>query len=191
MALSPRNSPCTRAEAEPTRIPPSAPEATQCRSSTPAAWWLCTVTGDTDGGDVIRPALAALPDELCHLIADAIGDGDLDAALSYYEPDAVQATDTEAPAIGLGAIRQVLAGAVEAKLAYDVQVQRSLVIGEIALLAGRWSMRGTDQSGVPRAVFGTVSSIARRRPDRSWRVMAETLIRDTGPAPGVAGERRP
>jgi ketosteroid isomerase-like protein len=147
------------------------------------------MTADAGSSDIIRPALAVLPEELCHLIADAIGDGDLDAALTYYEPGAILAANAAAPAVGLDAIRQVLAGAVEAKLAYEVHVQRSLIVGEIALLAGRWSMRGTGRDGMPSAESGVVSSMARRGPDRAWRVVAENLTLDAAPAVAVTDSR--
>jgi ketosteroid isomerase-like protein len=147
------------------------------------------MTADGANGDIIRPPLAVLPEELCHLIADAIGDGDLDAALAYYEPGATLAVHAAPPAVGVDAIRQVLARAVEAKLAYQVHVQRSLIVGEIALLVGRWSMRGTDRDGTPSAESGMVSSIARRGPDRSWRVAAESLTRDTAPAEELSDSR--
>lgn len=139
------------------------------------------MTADT-GGDLIQPASAAGPEELCDLIADAISDGDLDAALSYYEPAAIVAVGTAAPAVGRAAIRQMLGCAVEAKLAYEVHVQRSLITHdfaqEIALLTGRWSTRGTSPEGDQLARAGTVSSIARRGPHGAWRVAAEILIPD-------------
>ena len=106
----------------------------------------------------------------------------VDAALTYYEPDAVLADHGAAPAVGLDAIRQVLARAVEAKLAYEVQVQRSLIVGEIALLAGRWSMRGAGSDGTSGAGSGLMSSMARRGPDGAWRVVAENLTVEAAPA---------
>ena len=132
----------------------------------------------TPRDDIIAPPLAMRPEELCRLIADAVGDGDLDAALTYYEPDAVTALDAGAPQTGLDAIRQTLVYAVDAKSAYGVELRTILITGEIALLGGRWSMHGSGPDGTPTAVSGTMWSVARLGSDGAWRVAAENLTRD-------------
>ncbi|TWP33207.1 YybH family protein [Leekyejoonella antrihumi] len=136
------------------------------------------VTADAGTGDIIQPTPATRSEDLGDLIADAISDGDLQAALSYYEPAAILAVGGAAPAVGLDAIRRILTRAVEAKTAYEVHPQRSLIIGEIALLAGRWSRYGARPDGTPTAEAGSVSCIARRGPDRAWRVAAQNLTPD-------------
>ncbi|MBO0777117.1 MAG: nuclear transport factor 2 family protein [Actinobacteria bacterium] len=132
--------------------------------------------------DAIEPPLAATPGQLCRLIADALGDGDLAAALSYYEPDAVHAGLGRRPAAGRGEVEQALARVVNARLAIEIQVQRVLSTGSTALIRATWMTQGAGPDGAPYRRSGTVRSISRLSPDGGWRVAVEEL--DSKPSPG-------
>jgi ketosteroid isomerase-like protein len=128
--------------------------------------------------DPIRPPLAVRPDELCRLIADALGDGDLEAALTYYEERAVIENAGAPRQVGLVAIREGFARVVDAKLAFGIEMVEQLVGEDLAQMTGVWSMRGRDASGAPVESTGTFRSTARRQPDGGWRMALERLSTD-------------
>jgi ketosteroid isomerase-like protein len=127
------------------------------------------------GQDPICPPAAGRPEQLCRLVADALGDGDLDAACSYYEPDALVRGPDAAPARGRAQIARNLAAAINSKLAFEIRVHRVLPADSIALMAGTWTARGTDAAGGAVQRAGTVCSVARRGADGAWRVLIEDL----------------
>jgi ketosteroid isomerase-like protein len=128
--------------------------------------------------DPIRPPLAVRPDELCHLIADALGDGDLEAALTYYEETAIMENAGTPRQVGIAAIRGGFARVIEAKLAFEIEMVEQLVGDDLAQMNGLWSMRGRDASGSPVASTGTFRSTARRQRDGGWRMALERLTTD-------------
>ena len=125
--------------------------------------------------DIIGPALAMRPEQLCDLVAAAVGDGDLDAAVSYYEPDALVAVTSAPHATGLAAITRMLSRSIDAKLAYSVTIEECLVTGRLALMVGRWHTDGLGSEGNRETASGTLTSIARRGTDGGWRVVVESL----------------
>lgn len=128
-----------------------------------------------EGDEPIGPPLAADPKQLARLIADALGDGDLAAALSYYEPAAVVALPGHPPATGRVRVERAVARLVDARLAIELDVARVLGVDEIALVRADWVARGVDPAGVPFVLAGTVVSVARRGSDSGWRVAAEEI----------------
>lgn len=148
------------------------PRTTPCDSSR-GAWHAGRVP------DPIRPPLAFQPDELCHLIADALGDGDLEAALTYYEDFAVIENTGGHLQVGLVAIREGFTRVVDAKLAFGIEMREQLVGEDLAQMSGVWSMRGRDASGAPVESTGTFRSTARRQREGGWRMALERLTTDS------------
>ena len=114
--------------------------------------------------DAIRPPRALRPDEVCRLIYDALSDGDLDAALTHYEVDAVIELPRGHVVRGHDEIRRLLSRAVEAKLLYDVMIYENVAVFDLALVHGEWMRRGTDREGRPILLRGTQRSVMRRGP---------------------------
>ena len=124
--------------------------------------------------DAIRPPRASRPDEVCRLIYDALSDGDLDAALTHYEVDAIIELPRRQAVRGHEEIRRLLSRAVEAKLLYEVTIDENVGVPDLALVHGEWSRQGTEQG---RAILlqGTQRSVMRRWADSYWRVAIETI----------------
>ena len=127
--------------------------------------------------DPIRPSLAARPDELCGLIADALGDGDLEAALSYYEDGIVQEIAGRRQ-VGITAVREALALVIDARLAFRIQVVEQLTGADLAMMGGWWSLSGNQADGTPQTSRGTFRSVARLQVTGGWRLAIEHLTID-------------
>jgi ketosteroid isomerase-like protein len=136
--------------------------------------------------DAISPPRATRAAEACRLIADALSDGDLDAALVHYEPDAVVELADGTTLRGHDAIRHMLAASAEAKLLFGMSVEQALVGADLALVLGRWTRRGTDGDGRPVTATGTNCSVVRLDANGYWRVAVEFIRAATSQAPGRA-----
>jgi ketosteroid isomerase-like protein len=119
--------------------------------------------------DPVRPPVATAPGDVCVLVADAISDGDLEAALAQFEPGAVAAA---LPGTAVADdLREVLAAAIAARRHYTVAVEHALVAGELALLVAEWHTVGTD--GDASGARSSVSTIVRRGADGAWRILCQ------------------
>ncbi len=128
------------------------------------------------GSDPIMPPVARRPEQVCALLADAISDGDLDAALMHYEPGAVISPSPGVVVSGMDAIRRQLAPAVAARQHYTVTPRQVLAAADgIALVTGEWCSFGVDAEGRATSSTGEFSTVVRLGADLSWRVAAESI----------------
>ena len=70
----------------------------------------------TEAPDLIEPPAAHEPAEVLLLACAALTDGDLEAAVALYEPDAALSWGQDHTAAGQAAIRRVLAGVMDMRL---------------------------------------------------------------------------
>ena len=112
---------------------------------------------------------AALPDALAARLAA----GDLDGALALYEPGATFAPQPGAQVSGLAAIREALAQFIALRPSMTGAVEKVLEAGDVALVANRWSLRGTAPDGAPLELGGVSADVMRRQPDGTWRILVD------------------
>jgi ketosteroid isomerase-like protein len=94
---------------------------------------------------------AKRPEEICHLFQHAMAEGDLDAVLSVYDPEAVF----------LNQSRDVTKGrAMRAR--FDFTIKQVIEAGDIALMHTEWTVSGPQ----PMQVYAI--EVARRQPDGAW-----------------------
>ena len=114
------------------------------------------------------------PTETIQAFTRALTEGDVDAALSFYEPDAVFQAQPDAPALsGAPAIREALEGfaALEPSMTNDVVKVHEA--GDIALLVVDWQLRGTSPDGQPVEMGGTSADVLRRRDGGGWGILVD------------------
>lgn len=113
---------------------------------------------------------AHTPEELHRNWAHAFACGDVEAALSYYEPDAILMAQPGQLVEGRQAIRQALEGFLAGRPRFDFAFQRSVETGDLALLYSTWRLSGVGPDGSPFEFAGQTSDVARRQPDGTWLV---------------------
>ncbi|HEX9757349.1 MAG TPA: DUF4440 domain-containing protein [Nitrospiria bacterium] len=101
---------------------------------------------------------------------NAMNQGDLETALSMYEPGASLVVKPGVVATGTLALREALAGFVALKPILTSEAQQVVEAGDVALYCAQWSLRGTDPIGNPVQMSGRSSDILRRQPDRNWLI---------------------
>ena len=138
----------------------------------------------TEALDLIEPPVARGPAEVLLLACAALTDGDLEAAVALYEPDATLAWGQDHSAAGHPAIRQVLAGVMDMRLPLRARAVQVLRAGPLALVTGERTLTGTGLDGVAVTLTGPTALIARCQPDGTWRTAADRWQ----PFPGPGGD---
>jgi len=111
--------------------------------------------------------LAASPTDLVGELAQAITNGDVDAALALWEPDAcIVGPDGSALARGSDALVGVLRAMIEHGTRFEADVLDVYTAGDLALVRG--ALRLTAPDGSTQHSRSLV--IHRRRADGSWRI---------------------
>jgi ketosteroid isomerase-like protein len=137
----------------------------------------------TEAPDLIGPPAAREPADVLLLACAALTDGDLEAAVALYEPDAALSWGQDHIAAGHAAIRRVLAGVMDMRLPLRARGVRVLGAGELALITSERTLTGTGLDGVAVTLTGPVALVARCQPDGTWLTAADQWL----PYPGAAG----
>lgn len=114
---------------------------------------------------------ANTPEDTDRLIGEAITSGDIDAALSLYEPDATFAMPTgfgEGSVTGHDALREALGGFLALNPELTVNAEKKLVSGDTALVIGNWTLKGRGADGNDIDASGRYANVVRRQPDGGW-----------------------
>ena len=123
--------------------------------------------------DLIEPPAASQPAQVLMLACAALTAGDLEAAVTLYEPEAVLSWGPDRAAVGQEAIRQVLAEVMNMRLPLRCRTANVLLAGNLALITGERSMRGTGPDGMAIALAGPATLVVRRQPDGTWLTVAD------------------
>jgi ketosteroid isomerase-like protein len=103
-------------------------------------------------------------------LTQAINQGNLEAALALYEPNAVLMVQPNQPARGTMQLREALAGFIALKPMLRSEAQHVIEVGDIALYVSRWTLNGTDPSGQAVTMGGESTDILRRQGNGRWLI---------------------
>ena len=123
---------------------------------------------------------ARKPEEADLLVIEALNAGDVERALTFYEPDATFVPEPGKAATGLAAIREVLNGFVALKPRLTIEVPQVVESGDVALLCSRWTLKGTGPDGSPVDMAGQGAEVVRRQADGTWRFIVDNPFASTG-----------
>ena len=106
------------------------------------------------------PAMS--PEGICRLFQRAMAEGDVDAALSVYDPEAVIVNQSGEATKGRHGLRQELAPLAAMKARFDFTIKQVVETGDIALMHTEWTVSGPQ----PMRVYAI--EVARRQADGTW-----------------------
>ena len=112
-------------------------------------------------------------------VESAFNDGDVDALVGLYEPDARMVRDDGTAAVGLDEIRAVWADLVALGGRVRIVTRYAVESGDIALLSNEWTL---ELEGNPVASAVT-AEVARRQDDGTWRYVIDNPFAAGAPAP--------
>jgi ketosteroid isomerase-like protein len=133
--------------------------------------------------DPISPPAAHRPEEALELVSAALSDGDLEAALAQYERGAVLQLWAAGAGRDGGSVHATLAYLMALRLPLSATVEAVLVAGDLALVPGEREIAGPGPAGERVQLSGQGSSLVRRQPDGTWRIVAEAWRLAPSPAP--------
>lgn len=113
------------------------------------------------------------PEATIQLFSALLAEGDLDAMVELYEPDAAFAPQPGQTVTGRPGIRAALESFVAVKPRMEGTIEKVLVAGDTALVANRWQLSGTAPDGSPVEMAATSADVLRRRPDGSWGIVID------------------
>jgi uncharacterized protein (TIGR02246 family) len=117
------------------------------------------------------PAMS--PREVIERVSKHLNDGDVDAALALYEPDAVFVPEPGAIVHGLDAIREALERFAALQPVFTGEIRKVLEADGTALVLNRWALRGRQPDGAPIEMAGMSADVVRRQADGRWRVLID------------------
>jgi uncharacterized protein (TIGR02246 family) len=110
------------------------------------------------------------PEDTIRRFSALLAEGDLDALIDLYEPDAAFAPRPGEAVAGREAIREALRPFLALEPRMTGQIERVLLAGETALVANRWNLTGTQPDGAAVQMAGVSADVLRRREDGSWGI---------------------
>jgi uncharacterized protein (TIGR02246 family) len=116
---------------------------------------------------------ADYPEQAIELFAASLNRGDVDAAITLYESEAVFAPRPGEEVKGLEAIRSALQQFAALKPRLHGEITKILTAGDVALVQNRWQLEGTQPEGSPVEMRGHSADVLRRAPDGGWRILID------------------
>ena len=116
---------------------------------------------------------AESPANVIELFAQALNGGDVDGAMTLYEPDATFAPQPGEEVSGSEAIRAALERFVALSPRMHGEITKVLSAGDVALVMNRWQLEGTQPDGAPVEMRGHSADVLRRAPDGGWRILID------------------
>jgi uncharacterized protein (TIGR02246 family) len=119
------------------------------------------------------PVLTETPEQVLEAVVEGINSANFEMLLALYEPAAAFATQPGKLAHGLPGICEALDGFVAMNGKLELEVSRVLQAGDLALVVGNWSFRGTGPDGEPVNLAAKNADVLRRQADGSWRFVID------------------
>jgi uncharacterized protein (TIGR02246 family) len=113
------------------------------------------------------------PEAVIERFSELLAEGNLDAMVDLYEPDAAFAPQPGEIVSGRDAIRSALSAFLAVKPRMTGHIEKVLRAGDTALVANRWNLRGTAPDGSPVEMAATSADVLRRRSDGSWGIVID------------------
>ena len=112
---------------------------------------------------------ATEPEQMHGLFEQAFNDGDIDALMALYEPDAALIPQPGALAEGTAAIRESLRWFLDRRGTITLETKLVVRVGDLAYLSNRWSLTGgTMPDGSAAELGATTAELARQQVDGTW-----------------------
>lgn len=107
------------------------------------------------------------PEQLHRVFQEAFNRHDVESVVALYEPAAVM-VGPSGPAQGTDAIRERYRNFFAMRPTIDLQTLDVNVAGELAMLHGRWTLRGSVPEGTAIHREGRNTEVVRRQADGRW-----------------------
>jgi uncharacterized protein (TIGR02246 family) len=108
------------------------------------------------------------PEEVLHAFYRAFNQGDIEAVMAFYEPQAMLVAQPGQVAEGHAALREALNGFLAMKPTLTAEKYTFVTASDLALSVIKWTLQGTGPDGHPVQMEGTSSDVLRKQADGRW-----------------------
>jgi ketosteroid isomerase-like protein len=105
---------------------------------------------------------ATTPEQICNLFKQYMAEGDIEALLTLYDPEAVFLNSSGETKHGRQGLRSELVPLASAKAVFDFSIKQTIQSGDIVLMHTQWTMSS------PQPISAYAIEVARRQPDQTW-----------------------
>ncbi len=113
------------------------------------------------------------PEAVIERFSELLAEGDLEAMVELYEPDAAFAPQPGQTVTGRAEIRAALESFLAVKPRMEGKIEKVLEAGDTALVTNAWRLLGTAPDGSPVRMAATSADVLRRRADGSWGIVID------------------
>jgi uncharacterized protein (TIGR02246 family) len=110
------------------------------------------------------------PTEVLERFAALLAEGNAREALSLYEPDVAFVVEPGTVVTGHVAIGAALEGFAALRPSLQGEIEQVVYAGDLALVANRWVLDGTNPDGAPVHLGGRSADVLRRASNGEWRI---------------------
>lgn len=129
---------------------------------------------------------ARSPEETHRLWTQHFNAGALDNLLELYEQNALFVSQPGQTVSGRDAVREVLQGFLGLEPKFQLQFQKALQSGDLALVFSRWTLTGTAPDGGELSLTGQTSDVVRQQADGSWLFVIDNPFGGAGVEPAAS-----
>jgi len=97
--------------------------------------------------------------------------GNLEGALALYEPGAAFVRDSGEVIFGHEQFRPILAALISKQPRFESKVERSVVVGDTAILYTNFKVTIGDTAGKPTEMKSRAIEVLRRQADGTWKLI--------------------
>jgi uncharacterized protein (TIGR02246 family) len=115
----------------------------------------------------------ARPEAVIERFSELLAEGDVDAMLELYEPDAAFAPQPGETVVGKEEIRAALESFVAIKPRIRGTIQKVVEAGDLALVTNSWRLSGIAPDGTAVQMAATSADVLRRRADGGWGIVID------------------
>jgi uncharacterized protein (TIGR02246 family) len=113
------------------------------------------------------------PKETVNQLIEALNEGNLEAALALYEPQATMVEEPGKLVTGKAALRKALEGFIALRPTIRSLKRAIVETGDLAQYCGEWTLAGTDPAGKPVNMSGKSSDVLRKQANGTWKIVVD------------------
>ena len=113
------------------------------------------------------------PEEVIPALFRGLNDGDADAIVALYAPDASMVAQPGQIATGTSGIREVMDGFLALNPTVTLEKSEAITAGDLSLVITKWTLEGTGPDGEPVHMEGTATDVMGKQPDGSWLILID------------------
>jgi len=113
------------------------------------------------------------PEAVIQELFRGLNEGDGEAIIALYDPNAVMVGQPGQIATGISGIREVMGGFLALNPTVAAEKVEAITTGDHALVYTKWTLEGSSPDGDPVHLAGTATDIMVKQSDGNWLILID------------------